>query len=741
MSFFLIKNDATGKRFLDCDNQVCQWLNKSFPGIARTEITQKEVEATITNDDVIRIINRRSNHLLAKLKPTLARGEADFISFTVLNQFFEQAARRGAAVCQILKKCSNDDIDAFTAALISKHYTLEQLRDILYDAKLVDAFWQRFSDSLAMDKIKLLGEDLKENIREKDFYVPMGTGFLVGRDHLLTNNHVLSTASESTDFIARFRYDRHVDLEDGNLHLSPIDYELNADLFVSSPPNQLDYTLIRVKAKNVDVKRGLNFSSAGDNFGWLPLFENDDLISPPADKEMFSRETLAGKVSTNNRINKNLEDVASLFGLPGEPVNIIQHPRGRAKEIVFHSNRVQQISPKYIQYEADTDLGSSGSPVLNRQWQAVALHHAVLVEETSSNEMSIQGSLGIRTCRIVEDIKTYQLSEKANLLQDFVKEFVIPQGGLDQTRVRGTLYILAEILREDRVIDADLEDSFEKLSGTIRDIGRRIQNDVSVSNVGYRVELIPIQSDRAQSDGEIVDNWLRERQLSGDTFSVGDIALFITMDAYYFQENKFNAVKKVIENDSLRGIGVYYSGNRRERQAQAQLFSQILLSQDVDLISDHAVKEDAAVVASVHRKTISLVLPNRGVRSDLTFIREPGDPPLEATRKADYYTSLPFTRSLGIPSLILRLGFVTNPEDRRQVVNHEADLAEGIVKGLLAWADSINPVTKEAYRSEQMDRPENPDDRLSRSAAPNYSPPQSQQILVQPEDALYRLLL
>lgn len=733
---------------MSCDGHIdpdlCALINRSFPGSETIGIEQTAIDATITDNDKIRIINRRSNHLIAKLNPTLARGEADFISFTVLSQFFEQAARRGAAVCQILKKCSNSDVDSFTAALESNHYTLEQLRDILYDADPGDAFWQRFSIPATSDDIKRLSNTLKEKIKEQGFYVPMGTGFLVGRDHLMTNNHVLPKVEEATDYIARFRYDRHIDLEDGNLQFSPVNYALDADFFVSSPPNQLDYTLVKVKRKKVDIKRGLSFPSAGDNFGWLPLFENDDLISPPANKEMFNQEVRTDGASTNNKVNKALETVASLFGLPGEPVNIIQHPRGRAKEIVFHSNRVQKISPKYIQYEADTDLGSSGSPVLNRQWQAVALHHAVLVEETAPDEMNIQGSVGIRTCKIVEDLKIHKSLEQTNELQEFIDEFVIPQDGLDQNRVRGTVYILAEIFMESHIVEPDLAGKFDALPDTIKSIAQRIQNDVSVSNVGYRVELIPIQKDRAQSDGEVVDDWLKARELSDATFSVGDIALFITMDAYYSEENKPGAVKRVTENDSLRGIGVYYSGNRRERQAQAQLFSQILLSQGVKPMDAGKGQENAVASKSIHRRILSLILPNRGVRSDLTFIREPGDPPGKESSDAvkdAYYRSLPFTRSLGIPSLMLRLGFVTNPEDRMQVVEHEVEIAEGIVKGLLAWADSINPVTKEAYRSSQIERPEPTSDRLSRSISLNESPPQSQEMLLQPEDTLYRLLL
>lgn len=60
----------------------------------------------------------------------------------------------------------------------------------------------------------------------------------------------------------------------------------------------------------------------------------------------------------------------------GDRVNIVQHPRGRAKEIAIHDNRVQRLKDKVVWYRTDTEPGSSGSPVFNNGWDLVALHHA-----------------------------------------------------------------------------------------------------------------------------------------------------------------------------------------------------------------------------------------------------------------------------------------------------------------------------------------------------------------------------
>jgi hypothetical protein len=60
----------------------------------------------------------------------------------------------------------------------------------------------------------------------------------------------------------------------------------------------------------------------------------------------------------------------------GEPVFVIPHPNNQHKKVVFQSNRLIECGDEYLAYEADTDFGSSGSPVYNRQWEVVALHHA-----------------------------------------------------------------------------------------------------------------------------------------------------------------------------------------------------------------------------------------------------------------------------------------------------------------------------------------------------------------------------
>lgn len=60
-----------------------------------------------------------------------------------------------------------------------------------------------------------------------------------------------------------------------------------------------------------------------------------------------------------------------------QEVKIIQHPQGRSKEIVTEDTSVVQQNQFLMHYLADTEGGSSGSPVFDLQGEKiVALHHA-----------------------------------------------------------------------------------------------------------------------------------------------------------------------------------------------------------------------------------------------------------------------------------------------------------------------------------------------------------------------------
>ena len=100
----------------------------------------------------------------------------------------------------------------------------------------------------------------------------------------------------------------------------------------------------------------------------------------------------------------------------GERVNIIQHPQGRRKELSLHDNKVNYVYDIGIRYTADTEGGSSGSPVFNNEWNLVALHHAGWQdnEGNATNE-------GIRINAIVDYLKLQHNSESSKPLDELLK--------------------------------------------------------------------------------------------------------------------------------------------------------------------------------------------------------------------------------------------------------------------------------------------------------------------------------
>ncbi len=60
----------------------------------------------------------------------------------------------------------------------------------------------------------------------------------------------------------------------------------------------------------------------------------------------------------------------------GDRVNIVQHPGGLQKRVSVSSNFVVFVGGKRLQYLTDTEPGSSGAPVFDKEWNVVALHHS-----------------------------------------------------------------------------------------------------------------------------------------------------------------------------------------------------------------------------------------------------------------------------------------------------------------------------------------------------------------------------
>ena len=167
-----------------------------------------------------------------------------------------------------------------------------------------------------------------------------GTGFMVSSRLLMTNNHVIENQSIAANCTIEFDY-----AYDALGKEMPVQrYSLEPDKFFETDNSKpgLDFTIVAVKTTNDDghhVK----------NRGWMHLI-------PASGKAVI-----------------------------GEPVNIIQHPAGQRMQVAFRSNKIVAVYGDYLSYTTDTLAGSSGSMVVNDQWQLAALHHAG-IPKTDANQ-------------------------------------------------------------------------------------------------------------------------------------------------------------------------------------------------------------------------------------------------------------------------------------------------------------------------------------------------------------------
>lgn len=195
-----------------------------------------------------------------------------------------------------------------------------------------------------------------------------GTGFLIGPRLLITNNHVLSSPAEAAQAEAEFNYEHDID----GVMRRAVQYNLD--------PGQLFYTSTELDITLVAVAPMSDYGVPIERYGWLPLLP------------------LKGK------------------SVDGEWISIIQHPNGTAKQIAIHASQIIKLDPtkvpgvteSFIHYTTDTEPGSSGSPVLNDQWQVVAIHHKAVQaprKRSDGGEIRWLANEGVRVSAIFNHLE------------------------------------------------------------------------------------------------------------------------------------------------------------------------------------------------------------------------------------------------------------------------------------------------------------------------------------------------
>ncbi len=164
-----------------------------------------------------------------------------------------------------------------------------------------------------------------------------GTGWLIGKQYLITNHHVINARSE------------------GELNAPEVDLRKQAE----NTKIQFDYDGEGIEGEKPEAE--VETLSA-----WVELN-----ATPCLDFAILKLKDPSAKTSLTLAPKAVQQMEKGTF-----PVNIIQHPGGNPKSMGIRNNLVSSLEELELRYFTDTMQGSSGSPVCNDAWQVVALHRA-----------------------------------------------------------------------------------------------------------------------------------------------------------------------------------------------------------------------------------------------------------------------------------------------------------------------------------------------------------------------------
>lgn len=182
------------------------------------------------------------------------------------------------------------------------------------------------SDSVMKLSVPSILNSQPRSLQNGDPMIFLGTGWLLTRELIMTNHHVINARQEGeakasdSDFKSQgSKVVIHVAYDEESIAGASVN-----SISVEAFDETLDYAILRV-----------------------PLMPSEPLTT--------AKEKI-------------------VFGKDAIPVNIIQHPNGKSKRFGIRNNLVSGSSDTDLRYFTDTDYGSSGSPVFNDKWEVVALH-------------------------------------------------------------------------------------------------------------------------------------------------------------------------------------------------------------------------------------------------------------------------------------------------------------------------------------------------------------------------------
>ena len=181
-------------------------------------------------------------------------------------------------------------------------------------------------------------------------YRGTGTGFRIGRDLLLTNHHVVFLEKENPiSVVATFGYQS---VSAGKAVV--------CDITSAAGEPDPDWAVVR---------------TAGPIDAGIPIIPLQGTDAP----------------------------------VKGEYAFVIQHPAGDRKRLAYARNHVSFVDGEVVHYTSDTQTGSSGSPVFNRNGSLIALHRAGGDPQQVPGRDPVRMNEGVRVERVVEGLKKKEI--------------------------------------------------------------------------------------------------------------------------------------------------------------------------------------------------------------------------------------------------------------------------------------------------------------------------------------------
>ncbi len=290
---------------------------------------------------------------------------------------------------------SNDDMDALSAEELK---TLGQERHIGFTNDILSS---EYFESGLIAAAGIGHIDIRDGLNS-------GSGFLIGQDLFLTNQHVFNDETIPKQSELNMNYEKNR----VGQRITPADFKFDPDRFfltakMVSEDSELDFALVAVKP--------------------------------------ISRDGISLSEFTTHKLKKEQGKI-----LEGQPVTIIHHPDGREKSVTIHNSNLLELKDRVKDdhvclYNSDTEPGSSGAPVFNNRWEVIALHSQAVPKQskipgfildkegkrmkkedmlTRPNDIWWEANQGIRISFISQAIKDAPLNGSQKDIRDaLVKEW------------------------------------------------------------------------------------------------------------------------------------------------------------------------------------------------------------------------------------------------------------------------------------------------------------------------------